>query len=256
MNNGGTQSDFLNEVLGNLRLYICNDDKLGVEKGKDMTLILYRIAREIKNGIPGYMNGGGNVDIARVIENSGLEVQECHLNSEPDFFDNEISGYLDASQYSQNSNSWKIYINSNISGLERRYVIAHEVSHYILDFAYGRKVRRYCCTPVFPRDSSEQACDMLSSFLLMPLDNTMESFQKFRKAQMHEYKKPRKVEFIKYLAYNFVLTDLQAAMCFEHVRHLAGILYEKSMNSVVSNSTMSDFEQEFKMINNYRECFR
>lgn len=38
-----------------------------------------------KNGIPGYMNEGGYVDIARVLEHCGLEVQECHLNSEQDF---------------------------------------------------------------------------------------------------------------------------------------------------------------------------
>ncbi len=247
---------------------LSKEDKLGIRDGVNMTLILYKLALEIKNKTPNYLSEEGYVDIMQVLNYCRVEMQECHLNSDQDFFDNEIAGYLDASKYAQNTHGWKIYINADISGLERRYVIAHEVSHYIIDSIYNNKVRRYCTTPVFPKDSSEQSCDMLASFLLMPLENVMEYFKCFRDEKMKAGEKPRKVEFIKYLASKFILTDLQAAMSFEHVRHLAGVLYEKSIfyksqkselqceNRSEEFNFLSNFKQEYDMIDEYRECFR
>ena len=247
---------------------LSEEDKLGIRAGVNMTLILYKLAREIKDNTTGYLSEEGYVDIMQVLNYCRVEMQECHLNSDQDFFDNEIAGYLDASKYAQNTHGWKIYINADISGLERRYVIAHEVSHYIIDSIYNNKVRRYCTTPVFPKDSSEQSCDMLASFLLMPLENVMEYFKCFRDEKMKAGEKPRKVEFIKYLASKFIITDLQAAMSFEHVRHLAGVLYEKSIfyqsqkselqcdNRSEEVQFLKEFGKEYEMIKKHRECFR
>lgn len=208
-------------------------------------LVLYSISKHIRENCPNYLNKDGYVNILNVLNYCGINMQDCYLNSSQDIFTNEISGYLDVNDYLQNKNKWKIYINTDIGGLERRYVLAQTIAFYIIDNICDKKIRRLCSFPVFTNNNYQLYSDMLASFLLMPFPEVLKYFNDFRNERKDM---PLKVEFIKFLSYKFLITDLQAAISFEHIRYLVGILYNEE--------DKIEFVNEKQLLKQYNVLFR
>lgn len=109
------------------------------------------------------------VDIRGLVEKCGIRVYETNLNADMGFQIERINGYL-----KKRGENWCIFLEAKDSELMKRYVLAHELSHFLIDNAktYWKiehdLEERHCIDPLFSKDWDELMSDILASFILFP----------------------------------------------------------------------------------------
>lgn len=163
-------------------------------------------------------------DVYALAKYHNIEILETKMASQKSVFLYGMPGYLDCYDYSPNDYRWSIYINEAMGDLTKRYIIAHELAHYLLQ----HRGVHYCCNPLFPKTTEEQLCDIIASFLLMPLETVLKQMEKFVKnCEKNDDKPVDMYEWLKYLGQVMKVSDYHTILCFQKVRHLGGVLYEE-----------------------------
>lgn len=192
-----------------------------------------------------------HVNIREIANYFHISVIDSELNSEQDTFINEISGYLDVYDYEQENYKCCIYVNRNIGELSKRYVIAHELSHY-----FWGKIRKnhdlmFCVNPFFPRTGEEQICDIMSSFFLMPITTILEVLGKYIVQKKKDGKIPvDEYDWMRYLSYEMKISEFHVTTCYQNVRYLGGLLYNKELGYAGGK-----MDEEIKAVKEHPDLF-
>jgi len=199
------------------------------------------------------------VPIKSLIMSEKIEIYERNLSTVDDNFVNELLGTLEKIQ-----GEWRIYINQEIGSLTKRYVMAHEFSHYIVNSIETIDESENCTNVLFPLNTGEQICDIISSFLLLPFGTVVKLLNTYIDNRRKEYGSPVNLdEWIQYLGNEMGLTEYHTILSYQNIRYLAGALYQyskvKSKRGRVSkllkdlNVTLED---EIQMIEKNMEFFQ
>lgn len=197
-------------------------------------------------------------DIRGLVEMAGIEIIEKPLASFNDRFSHETSGYLDCYDYKKDEFQWTIYVNNALGDLTKRYIIAHELAHFLIK---GNKevqevYTRYCVSPLFPKDMEEQLCDIVASFLLMPIDSVLDLMKEYIARRNNE--KIDTFEWLRFLGCQMGVSDYHTVICYQNVRYLGGFLYS-SKSRIYDEKyqyMQSDFQSIIDKIEELRELFR
>lgn len=232
--------------------------KEGLERiERDMESVyigIYLLTKEIRKQVSCEMQTSEKnyVDIREIANYFHISVSDRELNSEQDIFINEISGYLDVYDYERGNYKWSIYLNRDIGELSKRYVIAHELSHYFINRSKGIRITKYCVNPFFPGTGEEQICDIMSSFFLMPIIMVLETLERYISQKNKDGKIPVEIyDWMRYLAYEMKIPESYIMICYQNVRYLGGLLCDKELGYAEGK-----LDEEIKAIREHRELFR
>lgn len=218
---------------------------------ESMYLRIYIITRAIYKEVFQEDSGKSYVDILEIAKYFHINVIDRELNSEQDIFMNEISGFLDEYDYEQGNYQWSIYVNHNIGDISKRYVIAHELSHYILNRSKHSHNTKYCINPLFPTSKEEQICDLMSSFFLMPILMVLEVLDTYIAEKKRNGRTPIDIyDWMRHLAYEMKVPEFLVTTCYQNIRYLGGILYNKELGYAEGK-----LDDEIKMVKMYKGLF-
>lgn len=227
---------------------------------EEIYLLIYRRTKEILNDFHERVSSKNkSTDIKSLIALCGIEVIEKSLTVYSNQFYYKMFGYLDYYDYINGQYQWKMYVNKTMNSRIRRYSMAHELAYFLLkeDKCEKNAFTRYYVYPFFSKNLEEQLSDIIASFLLMPLDLSMEIMKEY--LDQHQDKEIDVFEWIQYLGDKMGLSNYHAAMCYQNIRYLAGILSEggkKGMNTIGNQYEQQDFEDIFEKLEQYQELFR
>lgn len=169
------------------------------------------------------------VDIRSLVKAFNIEIVETKIKLNADLFQYGTPGYLDNYGYKGNQRLWTIYVNESMGDLSKRYIIAYEFAHYLLQNMWQeyKDNKIECCTnPLFPKKTEEQLCDLIATFLLMPLKTVLKLMDDYIKNHQSWYDEPIDMyEWLHYLGCKMGLSDYHTITCFQHLRYLGGIIY-------------------------------
>ena len=85
----------------------------------------------------------------------------------------------------KSTGGYAINLQNDDSEFTKRYILAHELSHYIMNQAPNQpaeKKKAYgqnCIDPLFAKNRDELMADIMSAFLLFPPEKVLESLKKY-----------------------------------------------------------------------------
>lgn len=222
---------------------------------EEIYVVLYAISKILTDGV----RTETMVPIRKMIGSEKIELYERMLATVDDNFANELLGTLEKIQ-----DKWRIYINQEIGSLTKRYVMAHEFSHYIINSIKEIDKSENCTNVLFPLSTGEQMCDIMSSFLLLPFGTVVRLLNTYTNRQQKSYGRPVNMdEWIRYLGNEMGLTEYHTILCYQNVRYLAGALYQyskmKSKRVKISKLLKDlgvDLGEEIQLIEENREFFQ
>lgn len=199
---------------------------------QDIYLEVYRISNQYLEDYYDDLKRRRTIDIRGIVNKCGIDIVEREIYPSGFLFVNQIDGYLDIIN-KDNNNKYTIYVNENLDEVSKRYVIAHEFSHYMLKKIYKNNSQkkkgmeiRYCLNVLFAKNVEENVCDILTSFLLMPIDCVLPLMKQFVDDKKDCY--PVRVsEWLQCLSYWMQISSYHVSICFQHIRYLAAFIYDK-----------------------------
>ncbi len=202
---------------------ICNMQKIYLE--------IYNISNTYLRNYYGDLKEYHTIDIRGIVKKHEIDIIEREMYTNSFLFINQIDGYLDKDK-KENHIQYIIYVNKNLSETSKRYVIAHEFSHYILQQKQKEteKIKKeieikYCLNVLFSKSGEENACDIMTAFLLMPIDYVLPLMKQFIESQKNNY--PIRIsEWLQCLSYWMKVSSYHVNLCFQHIRYLAAFLYD------------------------------
>lgn len=199
-----------------------------------------------KEGIP----QSTAIDIKEVAKSLGINVIEKNMESANELFTNETMGYLDGFAYQGSDIKWSIYVNDALGDLAKRYVIAHELAHYLLKKNDRISFTKYCIGSMMPKHPEELLCDIEASFLLMPIESVFELMDDYIKE--HKNTKVDSNKWLTFLGRSLGISDYYTLIFYQNIRYLAAFLYYGKSKGDLS-------EETYKIINKmdqYEYLFR
>ena len=197
-------------------------------KISDLYVVLYEMTTNILEEKLKYFseNNGKEVDIYALAKAYEIKIVKQNLESSQDIFSQEVLGYLD-SFYEKT-----IYINDTAGDYSKRYGVAHDIGHYLVKKEKHEDDQVFACyyaTPRLPKNAEEQICDIIASFLLMPVSTVLDLMNEY----ISEVGKLRKYEattytWLEYLGEKLHIADYYTGLCFQNIRYLCAILYERA----------------------------
>lgn len=187
-----------------------------------------------------YMQKGCAIDIRNMADGFGIRIIEKKIHFHNKIFYNQISGYLDIYDYKSKQFVSTIYVDDRLDETGKRYVIAHEFSHYILvclqnvinDNDFKRTIK-YCSNVLFPSDTEEHICDIMTSFFLMPIETVLYLMENFIDKKKRTNDLPVHVEeLLWYLSLHLKIPDDYINICFQHTRYLGSYLSHSGFKGI------------------------
>ena len=198
------------------------------------------------------------IDIRYLVKAFNIEIVETKMKLSTELFQYGTPGYLDNYGYKGNERLWTMYINESMGDLSKRYIIAYEFAHYLLiNLSQESKDNKIeCCTnPLFPKKTIEQLCDLLATFLLMPLKTVLRLMDNYVKKCQEENSGPIDMyDWLHYLGCKMGVSDYHTVLCFQHVRYLGGIIHEIQQQDPNCERFNKEFYAEIKQF--YTELFK
>lgn len=132
--------------------------------------IIYQISGKTKDLLNDVYSGEKiqlPISVDKVAEYLGVEIYTKNLNLANPRKENQCIGELCGNEIS---------IEETVSWSLRRYTIAHEIGHYMIE---GTNETAQYALPLLASDSSELLADMYALFLLIPLENFLKEFKEY-----------------------------------------------------------------------------
>lgn len=194
---------------------------------KDLYISLYEQTNTILNEKLDYFsNEKAAVDIYELAKQYDIKIVEKNLESQKDLFSQEVVGYLDS------YHGKTIYINEEVGDYTKRYGVAHEVGHYLVREA-EMKDKVFACyfaTPRFLKTSEEQVCDLIASFLLMPISTVLDLMEVYiKQSQQMVNERITTYSWLGYLGGKLHVADYYTSLCFQNIKYLGAFLYEEAL---------------------------
>lgn len=175
------------------------------------------------------------IDIKGIAESFHIEVTEKKLGLKNDIFSYKIMGFLDCFDYQRGNYQWTIYVNESIGDLSKRYVIAHEIAHYLLKenkADINEPYTKYCIHSILPKDLDEQLCDIIASFLLMPLNSVVRLINAY--AELHRDMVLDIFDWFRYLGSRLGISDYHTILFYQNIKYLVAVIgnYQKEKSEI------------------------
>lgn len=198
-----------------------------VESIKKLYIELYNQTTQILHEKLNYFTPGSNaVDIYELARVYGIKIIEKNLESPRDYFSQEVVGYLD-SYFGKT-----IYINEEVGDYTKRYGVAHEIGHYLVrreEIENDKVLACYFTTPLFLKTSEEQVCDLIASFLLMPISTVLDLMEAYiKESKQLENERITTYSWLGYLGQKLHIADYYTSLCFQNIKYLGAFLYENA----------------------------
>ena len=174
------------------------------------------------------------IDIRHLVQEYGINIIERKIQITKNFFFyGQIGGYLDIFDYKIGEFDIAIHVDENLDEFSKRYVIAHEFSHFILECLHNKintsmlqRTTKFCLNVLFPKDKEEYICDIMTAFFLMPIDIVIPLMLQFIEKKQIETMNPVYIsEWLEFLSYCTKISNYHVNICFQHIRYLGSFLY-------------------------------
>lgn len=120
-----------------------------------------------------------------------------------------------------------IFVDKAAPVTSKRYVIAHELSHYIIHFDDKDYYEDYCIMPMCPADIEEAVTDIFAIFLLIPVRHFFVEFLEYVKNNTDRGEKTVATEhWIRYLAERSMVPEYYVAYGYQQLRYVAYWIYQ------------------------------
>ena len=136
----------------------------------DFSNIIYQISGKTKDLLNDVYSGEEiqlPISVDKVAQHLGVEIYTKNLNLANPRKENQCIGELYGNEIS---------IEETVSWSLRRYTIAHEIGHYMIE---DTKETAQYALPLLACDSSELLADLYALFLLIPLENFLKEFKEY-----------------------------------------------------------------------------
>lgn len=155
------------------------DSKEKMLKGEVVVSVANEVARNLLNQ---YYSKGPifPVDIRGLVDFMKIDIYESNLNVDRGFRIEKVNGYLRKNL----DGKYAINIQNSDSEFVKRYILSHELSHYLLDCggstgSESNPCGQKCIDPLFAKDWDEMFSDMLAAFILFPPELVLEHLQMY-----------------------------------------------------------------------------
>lgn len=166
------------------------------------------------------------INIEKFAEFLNIKIAERMIAGRNKLFKDEVAGFIDHFDYPMGNNQCMIYVNENLGELSKRYVIAHEISHYILNNGEQKNKVEYCRMVMLSKNNKERICDIMASFIIMPIESVMKLMFDFCNDKRQKGHIPIDAdEWLHFLGYSFKLSNYHTVLCYQDIRNLAGVLW-------------------------------
>lgn len=156
-----------------------------------------------------------------------------------------------------------IWIDSESRQEERRYALAHELAHCLINNE-GKVFRSaYHLMPMLFKDMEEMVADIFAIFLLIPIPAFFKMFYEYIEVQNEPV---RTSEWLKYLSFVANVSYEEVSIGYQNIRYVSGIIYklrheeldlgaqvEKIATAEVRDIVMKQFNEIVKNISNEKE---
>ena len=163
-----------------------------------------------------------SVDIYKLAAAYEIKIYDkdmANMNLPENDFPVEMFGYLNT-YYGQ-----AIYLNRKTRNLTRRYTVSYHLAYYLLNGSDVQNYVHYLVPASFPGDFNEQLCNLLASFLLMPIeavDRLMMLYEEKVFSSQMSFN-----SWLDYLGNTMGVSAYYTATAFERVRTLHVFLNEE-----------------------------
>lgn len=248
---------------------ICSKKSLGIdfesvfqnqlpENESNLYWIVYNVVRQVVRKYQSAVKDENMaIDVQKLAEYLDIKVVYRSIAVRENLFQDEVAGFIDKFNFGMGNDSCIIYVNENLGELSRRYVVGHEIGHFILNNGQQSNKVEYCRNVMLPRNIKERVCNLLASFIFMPIESVMKLMDEF----CDERRKSGAVpidpdEWLQYLGYKFKLSNYHTILCFQDIRNLAGVLYSMGFFDKADEEHMFEDEEVNQNLSRYEKLFR
>lgn len=177
------------------------------------------------------------INIRGLVQEYGISIIERKIQTTRNFiFYNQIEGYLDIFNCTIGDFKISIHVDENLDEFSKRYVIAHEFSHCVLELLCNtinsntlKQTTKFCLNTLFPKDIEEHICDIMTAFFLMPIDIVVPLMLQFIEEKQVETNGPIHMNtWLKFLSCHTKISNYHVNTCFQHIRYLGSFLYNEN----------------------------
>jgi len=180
------------------------------------------------------------IDIRELVQRYGINIIERKIQINRNFFFyKQVGGYLDIFDYTIGEFEIAIHVDETLDEFSKRYVIAHEFSHCILEYLHNKacnddlkRTVKICLNTLFPREKEGYICDIMTAFFLMPIDSVIQLMLQFIEKREIAKTGPAYVhEWLKFLSDRMQVPNYHVNICFQHIRYLGSFLYNEGKSN-------------------------
>lgn len=172
-------------------------------------------------------------DIYGLVKFYEIDIQEVELNLNLGHRVRKINGRC------RNIKEGKEVIELNYTDnfYVKRYVLAHEFAHIILEYikmlsseqSETENMENYCLDPFFAQDSAEISADILASLMLLPYASVLEYMKAYCENLREQNQYPLEAsEWINSLGWQSQLSSYHTIVAYQYVKHLICEFFESS----------------------------
>lgn len=231
-------------------------------KGQDMTALfaVYRTLQSVADEIQKEYYCGKEtikfpIDIRRIVDKCGINLYEVNLNVDTGFQLERIRGYIrrkDIKECSADNyeKQCEIYIDRNDNEETKRYVIAHEFCHYILDkilfVSSGMSGLRCCVDPLFSKEPVEIYTDIMAAFLLFPPCSVLDCMKSYCTKMRDNNKYPIDVsEWMRVLGQHAQVSTHYTIICYQHLKVYLTDFYQSEIQQESNSGLLENYGELF-----------
>lgn len=182
------------------------------------------------------------VNIRGIVRSLDIGVYETNLNVDRGFRVEKVNGYL---RWKLNG-GYDINLQHSDSEFTKRYVLAHELSRYLLGRMSGDNEMKGCrnfADPLFAKEKDETSADILAAFLLFPPECVLESLKEYTEQMRRFSEYPiDSFEWIRDLAQSAQISFYFTLISYQYLKIYLSFLYNT--------------EPENELVKKYREFFK
>lgn len=188
------------------------------------------------------------IDIRKIVKENRIEIVSTNLNTDLGFRIDKVNGYLRPSIVNNNT-QWRIYIEYNDSEFTKRYILAHEFSHFLMR-VYGTESAvqqgevQHCVTPMIPREETELLADMMAALLMFPCWLVLEEMKNYTEWLRGKNEYPMEAaSLLRVLGNKAQISSYYTVISFQYIREYLCFLYSEKKEQ---NQWLNEYEYLFK----------
>lgn len=172
-------------------------------------------------------------DIYGLVKFYEIDIQEVELNLNLGYRVRKINGRCRRTKEGKEL----IELNYTDNFYVKRYVLAHEFSHIILNYirmlateqSELENTASYCLDPFFTQDSDEVRADMLAGLMLLPYAAVLKYMKAYCENLREQNQYPlESAEWINSLGWQSQLSSYHTIVAYQYVKHLICAFFETS----------------------------